>query len=349
MDPQQRMASVTLETVPNLVRRTWRDLSWESQRVPEQGMDHAVIVLEGVRSRENELNDLIPETMVVRVPYTPEYRAQAMLESSLIAQLFRGTKVRVPETVRQAYARGTFNTPEPVILTMQTWVEGEPLDAERWAGLSATQRANVAEQLGGLMASMHSMNPDVLPISRVESWWADGAATGELRCTHRSLPGKQERMRALLSGTAAGSLATGSSAAGSLTADERERISKAMADVEALLARPGQQRALTHGDLYSAHMPWTASGGVGVIDFSDMTVGDPAVDYMHFAEIDPEMPRLVHTQALVHHESNAGAAAAPLYWAPSDSGPVEDTHILDRARVYKEWDRAFLLLHGLGG
>ena len=313
------------DRIQHLVARTWRDLSWVSVVYPDQGMDHAVIVLEGVSSKEGELADLIPERVVVRVPHTAEYRDQAMLESSLIAQLFRGTKVRVPETVRQAYARGTFNTASPIILTLQSYVDGEPLDAEQWSEMTDQQRLLAVEQLGSLLATMHSMPADVLPVSKVEPWWLDGAATQQLNTNPRALPGKLELMRARLD----------EYLLPHLSPRQVQHVEQVLAHVDSLLARPGQQRCLTHGDLYPGHLLWDATG-VGVIDFSDMTVGDPALDYAHFAGIAPELPELVMRQAMEH--------AAGRFESEAKAEPLYEPGLLERAAVFKRWDDIFLAI-----
>ena len=83
-----------------------------------------------------------------------------------------------------------------------------------------------------------------------------------------------------------------------LTAQEMDAVEENFAQVEKLLARPNQQRCLTHSDLFQSHLLWNAEGGVGVIDFSDMTVGDPAVDYCHFVDIDPGLQERVLELAL---------------------------------------------------
>ncbi|AEI10284.1 hypothetical protein CRES_1931 [Corynebacterium resistens DSM 45100] len=313
---------VALKKLPDMVRRTWRDLSWTSEEVPEQGMDHAVMILRGITSTEGELQGMVPESTVVRVPHEAEYRDQAPLESALISQLFRGSSVRVPETVRQAYARGTFNTPNPVMLTLQTEVTGVPLTSELWATLSDDQREWAAEQLGSLLASMHTMDPDLLPVSRVESWWSDGAETSALNESARTLPGKF----ALMQSRVADFLAP------NLTAQEMDAVEENFAQVEKLLARPNQQRCLTHSDLFQSHLLWNAEGGVGVIDFSDMTVGDPAVDYCHFVDIDPGLQERVLELALEN--------------GPEDLYQVDEgvPRLLERARIYKQWDNIFLLI-----
>lgn len=339
--------AVSPETVEDLVARTWRDLAWKSVSIPEQGMDHAVVKLHGVESCEGELADMIPETAVIRVPYTEAYRVQAPLESAVVAQLaklhFAAVRareavhnkaelneagasehenlphtVRVPGTVRQSYVRGTFGTDQPLLLTMQTEVRGEPMTAEVWSRMSDEQRTWAASQLGGMLAGMRVLDPDLPPVRKVESWWTDGADTCELNSSPRSLPGKLALMKRRLPVYLEPNLST----------EELAEVRRIFGEVEALLRRPQQQRCLTHGDLFSSHVLWDDRGGVGVIDFSDMTVGDPALDYAHFADVAPELPRMVLEAAQ--------RAGAPL------QGTREE--LLARADVFKRWDQVFLLI-----
>ncbi|MBC2682291.1 phosphotransferase [Corynebacterium sp. 4HC-13] len=337
---------VSPETVEELVARTWRDLTWESASIPNQGMDHAVVKLHGVSSSEGELADMIPETVVIRVPYEEAYRVQAPLESAVVAQLskrhFAAVRarhealdagkpphntstgdslpdtVRVPGTVRQSYVRGTFGTDQPLMLTMQTEVRGEPMAADVWSGMSEEQKRWAAKQLGGMLAGMRSLDPDLPPVRQVESWWCDGAGTTELNRTARSLPGKFALMKRRLPVYLEPNLSSA----------EMSHVREVFAELDGMLRRPGQQRCLTHGDLLNTHVLWDEHGGVGVIDFSDMTVGDPALDYAHFADTAPELPGMVLEAAQ--------AAGAPL------QGTRED--LLHRAEVFKQWDNIFLLI-----
>lgn len=329
---------VALKKVPDMVRNTWRDLSWEVEETPNQGMDHAVVILRGVRSSEGELQGMVPESVVVRVPHEAEYRAQVALESSIIAQVFRNSTARVPEVVRQAYARGTFGTPNPVILSLQTEVRGVPLTAAVWAEMSEASRTRAVEQLATMFARIHTMDPDLLPLVNVEPWWTDGALTSTLNLNPRSLPGKFELMKARVP----------EFLAGKLSAEEMTVVEQNFAEVEALLSRRHQQRCLTHGDLYGDHVRWEDEGGLGVIDFSDMTVGDPAVDYMHLGEIDPELPQRVLEQANATHQlKREKALLSPRGVAHREPSTrvylYEDPSILERAAVYKKWNDILLL------
>ncbi|WP_228073336.1 MULTISPECIES: aminoglycoside phosphotransferase family protein [Corynebacterium] len=342
------------DTLADLVSRTWRDLTWESVSVPDQGMDHAVVKLHGVSSHEGELADMIPETVVIRVPYAEDYRVQAPLESAVVAQLSklrfaavravnsaadalgdgqRGSgglghgqegdphklnAVRVPGTVRQSYVRGTFGTDQPLMLTMQTNVHGEPMTRQVWDEMSAEDRAWAATQLGSMLAGLRSLDPDLVPVRNVESWWTDGEKTSQLNTSARSLPGKL----ALMKRRAPVYLEP------NLSASEMATVREIFAEVESLIRRPYQQRCLTHGELIPDHVLWSPTDGVGVIDFSDMTIGDPALDYAHLADIAPEFPGMVYEEAL--------KAGAPHHEA--------EPPLLERAQAFKRWDNVFLLI-----
>lgn len=326
---------VALHKVPEMVRNTWRDLRWESEEIPPQGMDHAVVILRGISTSEGELQGMVPEAMVVRVPHEAEYRAQVALESSIISQLFRGSEVRVPETVRLAYARGTFGTPNPVLLTLQTEVAGRPLDRGLWLELGEGERERVARQLGGMFAVMHTMSPDLLPVVNVEPWWSDGEATSVLNYHPRTVPGRLQVMKERV----------GELLASEVSAAELEVVEETFEQMDRMLGRGAQQRCLTHGALVGEHVLWQPDGGVGVIDFSDMTVGDPAVDFMHLSMIDAGLPQRVLDHAKVAHEVRRAEARKRGTTDLMNMGDLYDQpNILQRAEVYKRWDDIALLM-----
>ncbi|HJD90073.1 MAG TPA: aminoglycoside phosphotransferase family protein, partial [Corynebacterium urealyticum] len=206
------------ETLPIFIKLIWQDLAWENILLPKQGMDHAVILLEGVRSDEGEFADMVPNRVIVRAPYTEAYRLQASRESGVIAALGHRSNARLPQTVRQAHVPRRFTGNQRRIrVTLLSVIDGTPLDANVWQQMNAEQQELVVEQLGSLLAAMHTMNSSLPPASNLESWWADGPgqsdATGvhevggvpispategeahELNYTERTLPGKHEVMR----------------------------------------------------------------------------------------------------------------------------------------------------------
>ena len=121
------------ETLPIFIKLIWQDLAWENILLPKQGMDHAVILLEGVRSDEGEFADMVPNRVIVRAPYTEAYRLQASRESGVIAALGHRSNARLPQTVRQAHVPRRFTGNQRRIrVTLLSVIDGTPLDANVW-------------------------------------------------------------------------------------------------------------------------------------------------------------------------------------------------------------------------
>jgi len=309
------------ETLPTFINLIWRDLTWKHITVPRQGMDHAVILLDGVTSDEGEFADMLPPRLVVRAPYTEAYRIQASRESGVIAALGNRSTARLPQTVRQAHVPRRFTGNERSIrVTLLSVIDGCPMDATVWQQMTAEQEALVVEQLGSLLGAMHTMNAALPPVSNLESWWDEA---GELNHTERTLPGKHELMRTRLP----------EFVKPNVSVEEYDEALDIMARMDAVLARPDLRRCLTHGDLYPEHLRWDATGGVGVIDFSDMTVGDPAWDYAHFESIAPGLTERIYEYARYAAEDVADPQVV-----------FSDPDLLERSKLYKRWDNLFLLI-----
>ena len=319
------------ETLPTFIELIWRDLTWESTFTPPQGMDHAVILLRGVSSLDSELMNMLPANLIVRAPYTEAYRVQASRESGIITALSGRSNARLPQTVRQAHVPRRFTGNQRKIrVTLTSYIEGQPLTAEVWEGMTEMQQFLVVEQLGSLLAAMHTMNSSLPPVSNLESWWADSADDdGSLRDStalnyaDRSLPGKHELMRSRMAEVLKPNL----------SAEEYARAEAIMADVDEILARPDLRRCLTHGDMHTDHLLWKEDGGIGVIDFSDMTVGDPAWDYAHFEAVAPGLTARIYEYAKLVGEDVKDPQVV-----------FDDPDLLARAATYKRWDNLFLLI-----
>ena len=86
-----------------------------------------------------------------------------------------------------------------------------------------------------------------------------------------------------------------------LDADERRRAERLFAEVETLT---GFQPALVHGDLGRDHLRCRDGRLVGVIDWGDARMGDPALDYswlIHVPFPDWDVDADLRRRALFHH------------------------------------------------
>ncbi len=231
---------------------------------------------------------------VLRSPVTDAYRAQAPTEAAVLAELAACADVRLP-VVRRHTADWS--------VTVQPLLPGRPLDAAHWQRLTAEQREQVIDQLAGLLTALHGRDVTSAPFRDVEPWFRDGTPNP----APRALPAKVALLRERLTGF-------------DLPGAARRIIADVFDGLDELLD-PTRPARLVHGDLYSDHLLWSDEHGLGVIDFSDMNLGDPAVDFAHLSDISPTLPDEVLARTGLDH------------------GPG----ILDRAWAYKRWDAVFLL------
>lgn len=272
--------------LPELVTSRFPELDFTEVSIPPQGLDHAVAILSG--------GGFGP--MVARAPHTAAYRSQARVEAAVIDQITSLVPVNLPQTLRST-AGGE--------LSVHSLVPGTPLGTETLGGLGP-RREIPHRQLGALLSVLHSRSIADAPFARVEPWHT---ATG-LNPAARALPAKIRLLRrradtllpAVLDARALG--------------DVRQIFQEMN-----LLLDPKRPARLIHGDLYDSHLLWDDTADqLGVIDFSDMNLGDPAVDFAHLP--DP-------------------AAVLEFYTADPDAA------ILQRAAIYRRWDAVYLLVDHL--
>lgn len=108
-----------------------------------------------------------------------------------------------------------------------------------------------------------------------------------------------------------------------LDATELQEVQRILRDVDQAIASAATlPPVFLHGDLYHSHLLWDATAGeLGVIDFSDMNRGDPAID---FAELH-EYGRSFVEEVYRHYEG------------PKDAG------LLDRAWAYQQWTSVYMM------
>lgn len=267
---------------------------------PPPGLDHAVAFLS--------------PRLVARVPLSAEYRAHVPVETALLRWLDPRVRSRLPRPVAQA-ADGS--------IMVQRRVLGHALDARTWGRLSPSTRRHLIADLADLLCTLHSA-----PVSRLErlagrkvTRWVGPTAT-----EHRALPTKvtvvSQRLDTLAPRLLDNSL--------------RDLAADIHAGISSLLLHAAElEPVVIHGDLHEGHMLYHPGQPLGVIDFSDLTAGDPAVDYAHLTGIHPGLPQAV-LERTIEASRRRGAPLGP--------SRGYDPGILDRAWAYRRWDALFLLV-----
>lgn len=227
---------------------------------------------------------LLDDRFVVRFPNEPYYRRMLEAERAVIDRLVPISRVALPR-VRTIAPGGR--------CSVHDLVPGEPLTPDRLAGLPDRDRDAIAQDLADLLVALHAIDPAILPPG-TPSWSVEEEDAHVAELARSGLP-------ALL--------------------DEREMalVESVLTDVPALLAA-APAPVLVHGDVYEDHLLWDGDRRrLGLLDFSDLATGDPAID---FAELtDYGLPFLTSVVR------RAGG----------------DDALLDRAVRYGRWLAVFLL------
>lgn len=269
------------EMVTNLYPNS-RVVRWEH---PDQGMDHLVDIAHLSTG----------QTLVVRRPLTQAYKEHAVIEEQILTTL--ASTLQSQSAIAPTLPTMVANTPD---FHIQSFVPGTELDSHQWDTLSRQERMRVIHQLSEFLNTLHASS------HHAETKWLQ---TGNTNTTDpRALPFKVElshkRALELLYPL--------------LSHSECESVERIFTAMEATITSLAESSlTLVHSDLYSTHLRF--AGNLGIIDFSDMNMGDPAVDMQHLAEISPE---------LLH-------------------GVCSDQEIHERALVYKRWDNIFLVIDAL--
>ncbi|MGN6743428.1 MAG: phosphotransferase family protein [Amnibacterium sp.] len=187
---------------------------------------------------------LLDDRLVVRFPNDDHYRRMFPAEQAVIERLADATRVALPR-VRAVAADGR--------LSLHDMVPGERLTPERFHALAAGDREAIAHDLADLLVALHRIEPSVLPAG-TPTWSVEEEDAHVAELARTGLP-------ALLS------------------RDEMRRVEEILADVPGLVAA-SPEPVLVHGDVYEDHLLWDGRRRrIGLLDFSDLATGDPAIDF----------------------------------------------------------------------
>ena len=186
---------------------------------------------------------LLDDRVTVRFPNEDHYRRMLDAERVVIDRLADRTRVALPRVLAIDPERR---------FAVHEFVPGEQLTPERLLALSARDRDEVADALAGLLSALHELEPSVLPPG-TPSWTVPEEHAGVRRLAESGLPAL-------------------------LQPGEADLVAAVLDDIPALLAE-SPPPVLVHGDVYEDHLLHDpATGRLGLIDFSDLAVGDPAID-----------------------------------------------------------------------
>lgn len=233
------------------IRLAFPELRWESSTRIDEGWDHTVVICRGC-SGDDSLG--FPD-LVFRFPTDEQARTQLPTEIAVLDHLADRVDAAIPRYTHVAPEGGFAGYP---------LVRGDRLTPELLASLPPTRRTELARQLGALLAALHIQDTQAPPMDLVP---------------HSYQPENLDFVRGIVE----------NDLPALFTADEM-RTARQICDEVAALQSTLLPRVFLHYDIYQRHLYWDrgqAPGRLGLIDFTDMCLGDPAVDFAELYEYGP--------------------------------------------------------------
>jgi aminoglycoside phosphotransferase (APT) family kinase protein len=230
--------------------------------------------------------------LVARVPRRPLAASLVLNEARWLDPVAAPLKDRGVMTPRVVHLSSAGRHPHPWLLV--TWVPGELLE-----GAPIADRDSLVAPLAAALAALHRPAPEAAPSNPFRG--------PDLR----DMPAPRGAVVA--------------AARDRLGVDAVTGLQDALAAAVAAPRWPGR-RVWCHGDLHPRNLVTTPVGGLGVLDFGDLTAGDPAVDLsVLWLAFDAE--QRARCLAALAADTSAGAAG-------------RDDHVTERARG---WAARFVL------
>lgn len=269
------------DTSPEIdaIHAAYPALNWERATRTEEGWDHVVILCHSCSG-----DDALGHTdLVFRFPTDEQAHAQLPTEIAVLDHLAGNVEASIPRYT---------HVPDGLPFAGYPMVRGERLTPELLHSLPFTEQTTVAAQLGALLAALHIQDIATPPMNLVP---------------HSYQPENLDFVRGIVE----------NNLPDVFTPDEM-RTAREICDEVAALQSTLLPRAFLHYDIYARHLYWergsdgrdgndpaagggTATGGegratggegratgrLGLIDFTDMCLGDPAIDFAELYEYGP--------------------------------------------------------------
>jgi len=267
------------------IRADYPTLSWDRAERVDEGWDHVVVICHGCHGDDA----LGHRDLVFRFPDDEQALTQLPTEIAVLEHLAGRVEAALP---RYSHA------PEHGRFAGYPLVRGQRLTPELLHSLPHPEKTVIAGQLGALLSALHIQDVSGPPLDRVPYSYQPENLDFVRGIVAHDLP--------------------------SVFTPDEMRTAHEICDEVGALQSTLLPRVFLHNDVYSRHLYWdrdSAPGQLGLIDFTDMCLGDPAVD---FAELYEYGPRFVE-----------GVLARYV-------GRVDDT-FLDRAWTYQRLAALYMI------
>ena len=190
---------------------------------------------------------VLDDRLVVRIPNEDYYRDVLTAERILVDRLAGTVRAALPQVRWAAGNR----------ISVHGYVPGVHLTPDLLAALPDRDRDEIADQLAEVLTAIHAVDP--ADLVETAPWTVEDEQAEIARLAATGLP----RL---------------------LSATELAAVEQILADVPALLAE-APAAVLVHGDVYEDHLLWDdRARRLGLIDFSDLSTGDPAIDFAELVD-----------------------------------------------------------------
>jgi len=189
---------------------------------------------------------ILDNKLVFRFPNSSKYLSAFKDEVNLLNYLVTKTKTKIPnyKYVVSDYSFAGYEI-----------IPGTELSEELFQLLTIEEKQKIAEQLAEFLTAIHTVNVNELSRFNI--------ATADMVSEAKKL---RKQVNKFLQGV--------------LTKDEYAQVLQILEEVDVIVNKP-LPVALIHNDISSSHIIWdSVSKTVGIIDFSDRCLSDPAYDFM---------------------------------------------------------------------
>ncbi len=230
---------------------------------------------------------ILDDAIVFRFPNDYEYTTALATEINVLRQLQPLLKANIPN-YSYVSSDGSF-AGYPI-------VPGEIISKNVFKTLNNDAVISIAKQLANLLSSIHAAKSEGIDLRGVKDSY---------------MPDEQMEVKKL----AKKYLST------LLSADDYEVVQSILSEVDRLL-KQSTPTSFIHGDVYSNHLLWDSDNQkLGLIDFSDMTIADPAIDFAELYEYGTSFVEKVY-------DNYTG---------------VKDSSFLNRAWIYQRWTGVYMM------
>ncbi len=230
---------------------------------------------------------LLDNQIVFRFPLDEEYTESLKTEIEILHKLRSIVDIDIPnyKYIADDYSFAGY----PII-------GGSELTKSNFDSLDSEVRHNIAQQLADFLSAIHTAKTNGYDFNEVPvSYFSkDQQDVKDLAIEHLKKV---------------------------LTPKEIEEVHSILAEVDAMRSSD-IPKVFIHGDVYSRHLLWDSDNSkLGIIDFSDMSTDDPAIDFAELHEYGRDFVQLVYE----------------LYRGPKDST------FLDRSWQYQKWISVYMM------